>query len=227
MAIPRIIHQYWTGDPCPEQYLEFHRRWARMHSPEWAVVLWTDASLPELAYAPLAAEADRWVPLRNVNQFKSDLVRYELLERFGGVWIDMDFEPLKPIEDWGIDWESGRPFATWEEQDRWVANAILGARPQDPFILEIQRCLPQSIQDHAGQRPAVSTGPQFLTKLYRQFHPKPLQVLPQARFYPYSYRDLGTPRSLGPWGADVVAVHHWNNQRRRLKARLRAEREVR
>lgn len=221
--IPQIIHQYWTGDPCPDDYLRYHRRWAEMN-PEWEVVLWGDESLPSMAFAPLMAEATRWAPPRNANQFKSDLVRYELLERFGGVWIDMDFEPLRPIAHWPVDWDSGQPFATWEEQDRWVANAILGAAPRDPFILELQRQLPQSVFDHAGKRPAVSTGPQFLTRLYRQFHERPLQVLPQALFYPYSYRDLGTPRARGPWPRDCMAVHHWNNQRRRLKAELRNRR---
>ena len=29
---------------------------------------------------------------------KSDIFRYEICARFGGVYIDADFEPLRPIE---------------------------------------------------------------------------------------------------------------------------------
>lgn len=222
MAIPKIIHQFWSieGPPMPAWMQGFPAQWREMN-PGWEYRLWTEDSLPELANQLLFNQAKHFVPERNIPQFRADLVRYELLYQFGGVWVDSDFEPLQPFEAWPVDWDGQVPFATWEEEDRWVANAMLGAAPGDPFIEILIDALPVSVTSNVGGRPAVSSGPQFVTHQYRRVSPEALQVLPQRLFYPYSYRDLGTARAQGPWPEDCLAAHHWNNQRKRQRAARR------
>lgn len=209
--IPRFLHQIWIGpDPIPEQYEPYTRTWQDLH-PGWEYRLWTEDNLPVMRNRALFDRAEDLVPAPNVQQFRADVLRYEVLWSFGGVYIDIDFECLSNIEHLIEDLEV---FAAWEAQGQWVNNAIMGAEPGLSFIDRIITGLEASAEHHKGQRPNISTGPQYLTKLHRRY-PGALTVLPQHLFYPYSYADVGTPRERGPF-PDAVAVHHWANRRRTL-----------
>lgn len=225
MAIPKIIHQYWStqGPPMPDWQRGFPLAWMAMN-PGWEYRFWDESNVPHLDNEELFYGAEGFAPRRNIPQFRSDVLRYELLHRFGGVWIDTDFEPLRPFQEWPVDWDGQVPFATWERDGEWVANGMLGAPPGDPFIGRLIAALPAAVRAHAGQRPSISSGPQFLTGVYLDGAPERVQVLQQRLFYPYSFRDLGTPRMYGPWPPETLAVHHWNNQRKRLRVQLRSRR---
>lgn len=95
-TIPLRIHQIWLGDrPVPEDCRRMMATWQEQH-PTWEYTLWTDESAagilrdqPRLAAAFAAAEnpAER-----------SDLLRLELVLRHGGVYVDVDFECLQPLD---------------------------------------------------------------------------------------------------------------------------------
>lgn len=216
--IPKIVHQYWTGGPIPAAYLKFHERWREMN-PDWAFYLWSDESLeirdPEvgLVNADLWSRAEEYVPPGRQYQFRGDLVRYELLYRYGGIWIDMDFEPLLPLDNWFDAVNGDLPFAAWEVQDEWIANGFMGSPAKNWFTRLLIQRLPESAESFRGSAPTRISGPQYLTRLWRE-QSEQMRVLPQSMFYPYSWRDLGRPRSRPPWPAECVAVHHWNNKRR-------------
>src|SRR5262249_21692580 len=88
--IPRLIHQVWIG-PLPPP-IERLRTWGERHSG-WEYRLWTEHNIP--------------FPLRNQAQFdaspqycgKSDILRYEVLLRHGGIYVDADMRCLRPFEE--------------------------------------------------------------------------------------------------------------------------------
>src|SRR4029079_13347754 len=86
---------------------------------------------------PLEAEkwpetADLWGKCRNGAEL-ADLVRLEALWRWGGIYVDSDCEPFRPLDSL-----LGVPaFAAWEDS-RSVPNAVLGAAPGHPAI---RKCL--------------------------------------------------------------------------------------
>lgn len=215
-GLPRVIHQYWTGGPLPDHLAEYSDAWGRMN-PGWRRYLWTDASLEAgrggLINDNLWRSASAIVPTDRIHQFRADLVRYELLWRMGGIWIDMDFEPLKPLNSWVKEIEPDRAFAVWEVQDRWAANGLMGAPARHWFIETLIRRLPQFALERQGEAPTRISGPQFMTEVHRE-QGEPMQILGPERFYPYSWRDLGKRKSRPPWPAECVAVHHWANKRR-------------
>lgn len=90
--IPKIIHQIWLGSPLPKQYKKYQKSW-RHHHPDWEYKLWTDADVEafQLHNKKLFDEA------KNYGE-KSDIFRYEILHRYGGVYIDTDIECLKPFD---------------------------------------------------------------------------------------------------------------------------------
>lgn len=188
----------------PEQYRVFAEGWQRLH-PDWKYDLWDDATLPPLQNQDLYDRADELCP-GLAGQLRSDVVRYELLHRFGGVWVDVDFECLKPIDELlaGVGC-----FVAWVN-DEYVNNALMGASRRHRFIKRLIDGLPASIAAHPGEAPRVVSGPQYLTKQWRA-DDGGLTVFPKEYFYPYLWNELSrSGRSF----SDAFAVHHWGNRRR-------------
>src|ERR1044071_4358605 len=98
MPIPKLFHQIWIGSDLPDEFAHYMEGWKQNH-PDWEHVLWTDldVSTLKLKNRDLYNHAEEIAP-RNVGQFRADLLRYELLFQFGGVYVDADFESLRPID---------------------------------------------------------------------------------------------------------------------------------
>ena len=123
-----IIHQYWDGDMPPGinecmQSIRDKNKWCEYK-------LWDKASLPEMEMQPLI---DRCASSREA----SDVIRAELLYKYGGIWLDSDMECLKSLEPLHV-LTNGR----WSVQDEeaWVINnkmtiicGAFGCSPGDPY----------------------------------------------------------------------------------------------
>jgi mannosyltransferase OCH1-like enzyme len=205
--IPRVFHSIWVGPPMPDHLQRYLATWTAVH-PSWVHRLWGEADLQWLANQDLFDFAEACT--RHPGQFRSDVARYEILHREGGVYVDCDFEARAPIDDllMGVD-----AFAAWETDDVWVNNAILGCVPGHPLMADLIAGLPANVKANRGKRPNQQTGPQYLTRVIKD-HPT-VKVFPAQMFYPYNHADVGTERQDGPF-PDAYAVHHWDNRRKKL-----------
>jgi inositol phosphorylceramide mannosyltransferase catalytic subunit len=94
--IPRIFHRVWVGGSMPADLARLGDSWLK-HNPGWEMRLWTDDNLPVMRNQEIYDRASELVESRLLGRFKSNLIRLEVLEQFGGVYVDCDFEALKPI----------------------------------------------------------------------------------------------------------------------------------
>lgn len=203
--IPKTLHAIWVGPPMPLVFAEFMAGWQRLH-PDWEFTLWGQGQpLPPLVNQDLYDRAEEICPGLE-GQLRSDIARLEILHRFGGVYIDTDFECLKPIDGLleGVGCFVGRVT------DRWLNNAIMGAAPGHPFIDRLLNGIPASIKRHPGKAPRVVSGPQYMTRIWQQ-HPEGVTVYPESYFYPYLWDELHRGRERFP---DAYGCHHWGNRRR-------------
>jgi mannosyltransferase OCH1-like enzyme len=121
VLIPRIFHQIWVGpEPLPDEYAAYGRTWLQ-HHPGWELKVWTEDNLPEglrtEVYERLRAPAER-----------ANILRLELLQREGGVYVDTDFEALRSIEPLI---ENAELFITLAKPGR-VNNALMGSVRDHP-----------------------------------------------------------------------------------------------
>lgn len=105
--IPKIIHQMWFGNPLDKKSVRYNlmkgvEEIAEKHG--FAYKLWTNDNMnPETL--PLTwnsiKEAIKWGEELEQSRFAqvADLARYELLHRFGGIYLDSLFEIGKPFLD--------------------------------------------------------------------------------------------------------------------------------
>jgi mannosyltransferase OCH1-like enzyme len=184
LRIPRIFHQIWVGaDPLPTEYARYRDTWLR-HHPAWEHRLWTEENLPPNARRPEVYER-----LRNPGE-RSDVLRFELLSRSGGVYVDWDFECLRSIEPLleGVEF-----FAAYKKPGR-TNNAIIGSTPGHPIVeralAEIRPRTTYGVVDKEG------TGPLFLDRLLAGF--PDATILDREIFYPRTHK--GRLRAY--------AVHH-------------------
>jgi mannosyltransferase OCH1-like enzyme len=191
--IPHAIHRVWLGGAAmPEAHARFGQSFAELH-PGWEQRLWTDADLPSLDIGQ--AERER---ARSASEL-SNLVRYEVLYRIGGVYVDTDVLCLRPFDELiaGLD-----AFAGLELPGR-VGTAVLGAVPGHPLFERAARLTRQTLG--VGPHSADANGPYFLSLLAEQ--EQGLAIFGADRFYPYRWDE---PERAGETFGDAHAVHHWS-----------------
>jgi Sulfotransferase family/Glycosyltransferase sugar-binding region containing DXD motif len=205
MLIPRVFHQIWLGpDPLPEEYRGYQQTWLDCH-PGWEQELWTEDRLPAELRRPEAAEKLR-APAERAN-----ILRLELLWRFGGVYVDTDFECLRSIEPLI---EGAELFITLAKPDR-VNNALMGSVAGHPVIDEALRQI-RPVEFYGHDKAA--TGTRFLDELLLD---RPgVTLLDHELFYPQT--DEGRQQAF--------AIHHmarsWKNAEQLRLDLDRAERKI-
>lgn len=213
--IPKIIHHIWIGDPMPSHLRANCVEWSKLH-PDWDMKLWTEVEIDEIGLQNRALydQAAKIVPVDAVEQFRADIVRYEVLALFGGMYADVDTRPLRNIEP---ALAGHYEFAAHEDRT-WVGNTYLAAVPGHPIMQALVAGLPANVHRFRGKRPNKLSGPQYLTPVWNRHHG---HVAPQRLWFPYSYIDVKrqtVPETIAP---DVYAVHGWDHTRRVLASRTK------
>lgn len=210
--IPRVIHRIWLGGEEPEWTRPFAATW---DLPGWEVKQWGEEEIESLF--PLVNqcvwEDASFIAPGSEGQLKSDLLRYEILLRHGGVYVDHDVECLKDITPLI---EGTECFLSWEIQEKWATNCLMGSTPGHPFLQLLVNGIKDQVRSTAGKgyRPNRITGPHYLTSKYRDFDPDLVVVLPQELIFPYNWDEIASNRLGDDWG-DAYTVHHWHNMRRK------------
>lgn len=208
--IPKIIHHIWIGSALPAHLARYIDTWHDQH-PEWEHFLWTDEDLVWLEHRDLYDHAPSLVPRDAIGQLKADIARYEILRRYGGLYVDCDTTSLRPIDSL----LQGHDTFAAAEDSNWVGNTYLAASPQHPVMCDLVSGLSDSISDGRGKRPNKLTGPQYLTPIWKKHR---AFIAEQRLFYPYSYSDVKKNTVPTDFG-DAYAVHHWEHTRAVLQAR--------
>ncbi len=191
--IPRIFHRIWIGEnTMPDEYIEYGETWKRLH-PNWEFVTWTDANM---------------IPLLNNEEYqnatqpalKSDIARIEILYRFGGVYVDCDFECYKNIEPL---LENVNAFAAWQD-DYLIASGIMGCTPGHPDFAALTCFMTPHIRSNREKLLPFQAGPVYVTKCLRKSDDA--KIFPKELFYPYYYTEMDRKGEVFP---EAYAAHHW------------------
>src|SRR5690242_12757105 len=95
MNIPKIIHQTWKDTLIPEHLKVYVQSWKTLH-PDWEHILWTDEMNRDFINLNFPKFLHVYDSYRTVIQ-KVDAVRYFILLKMGGLFVDLDFECRKTI----------------------------------------------------------------------------------------------------------------------------------
>ncbi len=93
LLIPKKIHQIWLGPKkIPDKYQEYSKSWQKLH-PKWEYKLWTESDIEKWDFPnkDLFDKASSY-------QEKADILRYEILLKHGGLYVDMDMKALQSFD---------------------------------------------------------------------------------------------------------------------------------
>ena len=180
--IPKKIHQIWIGGPLPKKYEQIRKTWQDMH-PDWEYKLWTDDDAARLEMR----NCDLFEAATNIGQ-KADILRCEVLNQFGGLYVDMDFECLKPFDILNHTYS----FYTGLNHTRIfeLANGLIACTPGHPLMKRLIENISITGGGYPGwrQNVIITTGPAFFTKHFMAYiHDEPddrVIAFPTTYFYP-------------------------------------------
>ena len=174
--IPKVIHQIWLGPlQLPVQWI---KSWEN-HHPDWEHKLWS--------------EEDINFPLQCIRQYllartyagKADILRCEILWRYGGIYSDADSVCLRPIDEKLLSRDFLAAYENEKVHPGRVANGFIGCQAQHPVIKymidEIRSLTAKEMQGYDF----VVTGPVLLTRILGSHAYS--AIMPSYLFYPYYY----------------------------------------
>lgn len=218
--IPKVIHQIWLGSSLPERYKEWVNSWKNIDG--WTYKLWTDVDIENMDLQ----NKELYEKGKDYGE-KSDILRYEILYKEGGLYVDIDFECLNP--DWfnllhhSFDFYAGiEPLE--HSQPSLIApsicNAIIGSAPKHPLLKKVIKELPKHYEKNEKKWAVITTGPIYLTKKIMHYLKKETNyhsfngiILPSSFFYPMispemkknfkkNYKKLVK--------SETAAIHYWS-----------------
>lgn len=161
-AIPKIIFQTWKSRIDLPKPFELWRQTIRERNPEYKYVLWNDANNRRFIKSNFPWFIETYDAYEHPIM-RADAVRYFFLYRFGGIYLDLDTECLKPLDpllDAGdvvlgqMGFDASFPHS--------IPNAIMMSTPGQEFWLLVFCMLQESCKFDA--RPEHKTGPVILKK---------------------------------------------------------------
>lgn len=201
--IPKKIHQIWLGGRLPDKYKKLTSTWRLLH-PEWEYHLWGDNAADDLEMANKGI----FGACRNKGM-KSDIMRYEILRQQGGLYVDTDFECVKPFDDlMYLDFFAGISY----DGNMVLYNGLIATIPNHPIITRCNSNLTTKYTGDNAMDIINETGPYYFTRCFlAETHrdTKGTVAFPMGFFYPIpnnvqGHVDLSV--YLCPYS---YAAHHW------------------
>ncbi len=226
MPIPKILHQTWKTYEVPEEWWDCVNSWKR-HHPDWEYRLWTD----EESEAFVARHYPEFLCTFQNYPYgiqRADAIRYLVLHHHGGVYADIDYECLQPLDPLlvghtaviGLEPDE---HAAISKVDHMLCNALMASEPGHPFMASVIRHLKAATPGTVADFDILATtGPLMLNKVHASYEGTDLSLLPSKVLCPLS-SDRKTLAAYRGSSKDALrhknaliaqgsyALHYWNN----------------
>ena len=212
--IPAIFHRIWFGPrEMPARYADYGRSW-RIRNAGW--LLWEhsydDLPTPMVNQVCFDLAAERPAPTGGakrdsiVQVQQADIASYEILWRYGGVYLNCDMEARRPL---GNLLEHTTCAIAWEMDGEYPSNAWMAATPNHPFIGCVLDLLPDRMRQYGDFPVNEQTGPHLLRQALREYGGDDVTMIPSAVLMPFDFNHLDQADADFP---DAIAVHHWGHR---------------
>lgn len=214
-SIPRLIHLIWLGSE-PTLAVNFAINSWKKHHPTWEIKVWRDEDISNFPWSTdhsreFFEKAGNWAE-------KSDILRFEILYQYGGIYSDTDVICLKSFEDLvssGISFFAGYESNMVKRFGRpLVGSALIGSKKQHSILT---RCMDFSLTvDQAPTtRQYIRSGPGPITKACYEAlesgNHKDVIIFPCSFFYPLHWEARLEPVAevLSYIRPESFSIHLW------------------
>ena len=183
MAIPRLIHQTAKTRELTPQCEVYQRKLLSLH-PDWQYHLWTDEDNLGFVSREFPDFLETFVSLPKPIM-RADVIRYLLMYKLGGLYLDTDYEMLRPFDL--LNFEAVLPWESCKYQGEGIlCNSIFASVPGHPLFKLMIDDLKANPPLGPNLNVLQATGPEFVTRVYRRAAGLNLQIYmaPKELFSP-------------------------------------------
>lgn len=201
MTIPKIMHQVWVGNQnsIPIEWMNSIRN---MY-PDWEYRLWTEDNLPDLVNRKIYDSESR-------NHTKSNLIRYEVVYTYGGVYLDSDMEALKPLGDEFLQHDFFGCYESEKHVPGLIPSCFFGAIPGHTIL---KRCIDNMQYQDQSRASWKFNGTQFFTDTIAAYELDKM-VYPSWVCNPRHFRDRVADKERMN---KAYFNHHWGTTTKKWK----------
>lgn len=206
--IPKIIHHVWPGsDPFKLKYHGWRSTWMKWN-PTYSMMFWRPDNIPRDLFS------QRGLELVNSNLcfvMKADVMRYEILRIFGGIYVDCDMECKRSFDDL----LNASTFAGEGWPRDGIPNAIIGAEPRNEIISEIVEIVSGTVAEQwdiaNDPKRLYKDGKFSMNTISKSHFIRFEKIYPRDYFYPFDCIHSGDERKklMAELKERPYAVHHW------------------
>ena len=236
----KIIHRFWGGSQIPPDYDEFGKRWAELN-PDWDVILWSDRGSGTLFPTYVSnPSGEKLLPHMVMNRRvwyslntppsgmtvdtvamwtqRADVIGYELVYTYGGLYVNTDIEPVKPMSAlFEMYPQLEYMDAAAMEDDQWIVNAVLWSpEPRSEFYSNVINMLAARYFSMENEYMNVTTGPHLLTSVYNLL-PHLLVPIDKDVFSWVHWSQVAVGSNAvvdySELPKQVVGIHHWGHRK--------------
>jgi len=214
--IPKIIHQIWLGGPLPSSEANLSKKLKDLNA-NWEYKLWDDSNINII-------EPELFEKISKIQNFgvKSDVLRYLILFKYGGVYLDCDFIAVNNFDNLII----GKKFIAGVcnpdfENLPLINNAFIASEKNNQLLFLINELIKSNLEEIMNiekQNDVFSyTGPGLFTReilnFIKAFKQSGYVIYPSTYFYPINCRKNKfinqslIKRSIFP---ETYVIHLWN-----------------
>jgi len=203
--IPKKLHQIWLGSELPKHYKPLIKNLRKLH-PDWEYKLWTDDNIDfELINPDLFRRA------KNMGQ-KSDILRYEILNKHGGVYLDLDHLAVRSFNSLiHLDSFAGLVYHSSPQ----ITNGVIGSIANSRLTKTLCKFEAGFVENPNIEEVFNTTGPQYFTQIIQSLLSEEygIVVFPNSYFSPYP--NFPRDRLLGGDGKcyiqkETICCHLWH-----------------
>jgi len=206
--IPKIIHQTAKTADIPDVWKKHQKKVQELH-PDWEYKLWTDEDNFEFVKKEFPEYFELFKNLPK-NIMRADVIRYLIMYRIGGLYLDLDYEMLRRFDF--TDHKLVLPLNRSKEAGdsfNGVGNCLFASMPNQPFWMVVMRNLAENPPLAKNVDVVTSTGPEFLSEIFFSSEENQKDIFtPQREIFhpttPWSKRGYRKTLSLGV----AHGVHH-------------------
>jgi mannosyltransferase OCH1-like enzyme len=218
MRIPKLVHQLWKTDRPPARWRDAIASVRRYHRG-WDYRLWTDADidrhvrLEHPTFYPTFAALPRHI-------MRVDVFRYLLMQDFGGLYCDLDYEFVRPL-----DYGDAEVVLSLEYDERYgdevdqIANYVFASAPGHDLWRDILASIEANPPEAGADTDVcIATGPWAVTRSYdaNAARYSGVQLLPKPVLSPRRIHGRRERKIYVNSGITVGFHHGWGSWKDRL-----------
>ena len=189
LDLPIITHQIWKGAEMPKIFQDYRDQWLKMF-PNYNHMFHKDDDLRNLIQEHYPKYLSTYDSFRYEIE-RIDFFRCAMLHHYGGIYIDLDVLPLKPLDEFTskrqvvLGYEPDEHLKHWDfPEGKIIGNALMISPKGDDFWLNLMDYIQKSYVP--GRSPVYNTGPICFGMFHRK-HPEMFKnvLITEANcFYP-------------------------------------------